>query len=194
MIRWSEDITGYQREYCRRKSKAKYDAQRATSKTCPYRNCGCHLVFSLDGFGRVVTRCPWCERREAGICRGCPKKIAGKKFSAIWCEECRKQARKDAVIRYQTQNRERVRECQRATKRRWREKHPEESRRRVKEYQLKHNRWKRIKEREWRAKNREWWWPKRVKYDRRYRRLLRKLGVPNLRTARELGLLKSEAA
>ncbi len=48
--------------------------------------CNGPLVVATNGAGVVVTRCLACERQSAGLCQGCPSRIATR--TGRWCEPC----------------------------------------------------------------------------------------------------------
>lgn len=154
-----------QRKWARdwqRKRRAKVlAAARAKAASCPWRQgrfgvCGAALILGVDQSGRVTTRCPQCERREAGICRDCPRPVEGRRLSAIRCADCKRRASSKAQALYRERHRETVRERGAESKRRWRAEHPDESRRRAKAYRQAHPIAVLCRQRRWRKAHSEW--------------------------------------
>lgn len=54
--------------------------------------CRAELVMVSGRFGTVHWRCPACERREAGICRTCPRRVSGVVGRSLYCGPCRAKA------------------------------------------------------------------------------------------------------
>lgn len=129
--------------YARKRRAAKLAAANARARTCQRgngpRRCGGPLVERIDRtLGRVTVVCLWCERREAGVCRDCPRPVAGTVPRAIRCVEDKAQAQFAAQRRHREANRDRinarartayddpaVRERRNAYKRLWRKANPE---------------------------------------------------------------------
>lgn len=133
--------------------------------------CGARLETTVDRQrGVAVTRCPACARREAGVCRDCPRPVAGTRGIATRCEPCAKRARTEACARWSVRNAEEksrrwkaryaalpAKEKQRRLheKKLWRRAHPEK----VQQYRERERETRREKilayHREYRARNRE---------------------------------------
>lgn len=56
----------------------------------PHAVCGGRLLEDVDRLGRVVVRCPLCERKRAGVCRLCPRAVNGRRGWAVYCVECKR--------------------------------------------------------------------------------------------------------
>lgn len=127
-----------QREYMRRRrARERADRQR-TAMRCTFRlgqtECGGQLRADVDRrFGRTVLVCDWCERRKAGLCRDCPRPVAGTIGRALRCAECRRLANNASKARHVARNHDEtlararaayadpvVRERRNEYKRRWR--------------------------------------------------------------------------
>jgi len=69
----------------------------STKRRCPWRLSGGHIcggaLHTQQRGGKLVTVCDWCERRLAGVCRVCPRKVDGVKGRSLHCAEHRKAAR-----------------------------------------------------------------------------------------------------
>lgn len=140
---WHARRKVYAREYARRQRAPKLVAQRMQSRTCPRRfgrfgTCGAVLVSETRD-GRLVVRCPACERFERGICRDCPAAVAGTPRKARRCLRCKAKSLDAFQEKYRENNRAEV--LKRARQRYQRD---EDSRRRRNEYK-----------RQWRAANPE---------------------------------------
>src|SRR4051812_37594755 len=61
---------------------------------CHLAHCGGILEYSIDTVGRVVEKCPLCERRRAGICRDCPARVEGEVGKALRCARCKREAKR----------------------------------------------------------------------------------------------------
>lgn len=101
----------------------------------PCEKCGskCRLRLDSDGNGNLVeTLIEGCEheRKRRGVCKTCRKPVVGKIGRSVYCEPCRRAARKAAVVRWQKANPEQYRAIQKATY----EKDPEAHRQRKREY------------------------------------------------------------
>lgn len=80
----------YQREFARRKRRRRWEAATSGRSTCPARLgpravCGARLERFTDGNGRVLVRCPLCERKARGICRECPLPVDGRPGFSLRC-------------------------------------------------------------------------------------------------------------
>jgi hypothetical protein len=84
----------------RRREAARVEANRSRT-TCAVRTCGGQLREHVDSLGRLVVSCPTCERREAGICRDCPRPVDGAVGKATRCAECRVAARRRQAAAYE---------------------------------------------------------------------------------------------
>lgn len=88
--------------------------------SCTHRSgryaCGALLDIRVVD-GHLVERCPACERRKAGVCRDCPRPVAGMIGRALRCAACTKEARRRADRKSAANNREKRRA---ANRRRWR--------------------------------------------------------------------------
>lgn len=96
------------REWRRRKKAAELAATNATATHCQRKQgpgkCGARLEHRIVQ-GRVVTTCPGCARRQRGICRLCPAKVAGTVGYALYCEPCKRDATKESARRHYRRNR-----------------------------------------------------------------------------------------
>lgn len=93
----------YQREYARKRRAERLAAKNAGATHCahrqgPHGRCGARLETLTDGSGRTSIVCPACDRRERGICRDCPRPVAGTVRKSIRCATHAKVA-KDASWR-----------------------------------------------------------------------------------------------
>ena len=92
------------RDYARRERARDLERRNATARVCQHRHgpgiCGTMLEHRANALGRVVTSCPKCERRRAGICRDCPRAVEGRVGSAVRCAECKARARDEQVRAY----------------------------------------------------------------------------------------------
>lgn len=120
---------------------------------CTFRFCGGLLEHDVQPGGAVVTRCPRCERRLAGLCRDCPRPVYGAIGRAIRCAECaaaaratsRRRSEEDPEIRKRknAQWRKRwrtdraFRERRKARRKEWEAAHPEARKRHRRRYHLK---------------------------------------------------------
>lgn len=81
----------HSRNHKRRRAARRYADERARSLRCPWRMgravCGALLERDTDRNGRLVTRCPKCERREVGLCQFCPKPVYGMVRKSLYCAE-----------------------------------------------------------------------------------------------------------
>lgn len=53
-----------------------------------------------DLIGRVLYVCHPCARRKAGICALCPRWVAGARWKAKYCEDCRKAVHRKACRKW----------------------------------------------------------------------------------------------
>jgi hypothetical protein len=81
----------------------------------PSTRCATALEVFTDRIGRVIVRCPQCERRKAGLCRHCPKPVIGTRGKALYCAGCRAAMEKVRCARWYNRNLEHARECRRAS-------------------------------------------------------------------------------
>lgn len=88
---------------------------------CALVKCRAQLVEEVDRLGRLQWRCPQCERRKAGICQLCQRKVDGKVGVAYYCGPCKVIKRRSYVMKWQRNNLKKVAEGQR--RRRWQEKY-----------------------------------------------------------------------
>ncbi|MGK2934338.1 MAG: hypothetical protein ACSLFE_03730 [Gemmatimonadaceae bacterium] len=99
-------------EYARRRRDRDLAERMRRQTHCPRKagsgRCGCRIEHFTVGNGRVVSRCAWCERRKAGICRDCPKPVEGRLLSAIRCATCKPNARRLQIRQSQQRNREEI--------------------------------------------------------------------------------------
>ena len=68
-----------------------------TSTRCARGYCGDLLVAVQDSLGRVALACPRCGRRARGVCRDCPRPVAGTVGKAVRCAACAQRALREAV-------------------------------------------------------------------------------------------------
>lgn len=83
----------YWAELKREARKRELARRNATASVCQFRMgqgavCGGRLEDHVDRLGRLFTVCRMCIRREAGICRDCPRPVSGKRLFATRCAEC----------------------------------------------------------------------------------------------------------
>lgn len=98
----------YQREYAAYRRAKTLDAKRMSARTCPRRFgrmgvCGAVLRSDVIG-GRVVVTCDACERFAKGLCRDCPRPVAGTPRKARFCATHRATADTAALARYYVRN------------------------------------------------------------------------------------------
>lgn len=82
------------------------------------RPCGGALTFRTDSLGRLVASCARCTRRAAGVCRDCPRPVAGTVGKADRCAPCRARALRDADERWKERDPQHARAVRRVQKRR----------------------------------------------------------------------------
>lgn len=115
-----------------------------SAELCALRSCRQRLIIETVTGGRVVVRCPGCERRDAGLCRDCPAQVEGEVGKAIRCRRHKharrnaqgKQSRHRDHVRAKINARDRrrrktdaaFRERRLALGRQWRKKNPEKKR------------------------------------------------------------------
>ena len=83
--------------------------------------CGGTVREVVDRLGRVEPVCDRCERRMAGVCRDCPRKVSGRVGHAVYCTPCRTRVGLAHNRKWVANNRSR----KNATVRGWKAKHPE---------------------------------------------------------------------
>lgn len=74
------------------------------STTCQLRTswanvCGGVLEDRVDRLGRATIVCPRCERRRAGICRDCPRRVRGVPGRATRCPSCSRRYQQECNTR-----------------------------------------------------------------------------------------------
>lgn len=188
----SPETRAYNREWARKRRAAKLAAKNASATTCQHRQgphgvCGARLETITDGNGHTSLVCPLCARREAGICRECPRPVAGQVRKALRCAYHTKAA-KDADWRrhrvrdpeahlrasrrsYQKNDERRRRKNE--YKKLWRRANPEK----VKAYKQRESLTDNTKRREYHAKRRE-----RERQELAARERARYHGITELRT------------
>lgn len=72
-----------------RKDAEEQKARQTCARNFGPARCGGRLTFEPDRLGRTVTTCEKCERRKAGVCQGCPRKVDGVAGRALYCAKCR---------------------------------------------------------------------------------------------------------
>lgn len=78
--------------------------------------CGALLVERLDRtLGRVALDCPACARRVRGLCRDCPRPVAGVIGRAVRCADCKAAKIREDKRRWRTRDPAKAR----AVQRRW---------------------------------------------------------------------------
>lgn len=88
---------------------------------CPLLRCAGLLEHEMRPGGAVVTRCPRCDRRRAGLCRDCPRPVYGTVGKAMRCADCAREARRVSEARWMSDpNNRRKRNA--SHRRRWRQK------------------------------------------------------------------------
>lgn len=104
----------YWRELKRRQRRRKLQEVNRASTVCQYKlgaehTCGAVLRDVIDRLGRHHVVCDACTRREAGICRDCPRPVSGAVGRALRCAACRVRQTEAARQRWLTENIARVR-------------------------------------------------------------------------------------
>lgn len=84
-------------------------------KVGPHARCGGALEFGTDRLGRTLIRCARCERRKAGICMLCPRRVVGCVGKALYCDPCRAAQAKVRCARWYHRNLEHARAVRRAS-------------------------------------------------------------------------------
>ncbi len=133
------------------------EAANAQARTCQRKAgahpCGGVLYDHIDRtLGRVVRRCPLCERREAGICRDCPRPVYGAVGKALRCALHADLVRKASIARWAREHRDLVlakaraayadpvvREKRNAYKRLWRKAHRDKVAQQKRRAAIRHN-------------------------------------------------------
>lgn len=120
---WAVRRAQWQRSYAKRKARVALVNRRGTR--CQFRKgrygvCNAPLREVVDRLGRVGVVCDACERRVRGLCRTCPKPVAGKVGWAYYCAGCKKRAAAEWNRRWVRQNRARKNASVRAWRRRQR--------------------------------------------------------------------------
>lgn len=113
--------------------------------------CNTLLETHVGEFGRTIVTCPACERRKRGICRECPRPVAGQVGKAVRCTEHKELAKREQERACNERHAEAYREKYREYyhrpdvnarrneyKRAWRKAHPEEVRAQKQRYIEKH--------------------------------------------------------
>lgn len=168
----------YNRAWCQRRRDAARSAENQTRTTCSLRTCRGQLREHVDSLGRLEVSCPTCERRQAGICRDCPRPVAGRRGLATRCAECRDAARKrqevaarvrrDPVKRARTDRRRarrpEVRQRRAAQRRAWRQANPDRVRAHKRRAALNPTPRQRERERYWNSQ------PERIQQKREHAR------------------------
>lgn len=101
----------YQRIYARKRHAAQLARVNANATTCQRRQgagrCGATLADATDRtLGIVQRECPACARREAGICRDCPRPVEGQRGKATRCAACKRVATRAAERRFALRHRD----------------------------------------------------------------------------------------
>lgn len=78
----------------RRRRLKEFQELAAGQRFCPVRHgpkatCGARLLETTDRLGRVAVSCPACDRRRRGICRDCPRPVAGIVGRSLRCADCK---------------------------------------------------------------------------------------------------------
>ena len=79
------------------------------------------LTEEVDRLGRVSVRCHRCERRRAGICQLCPRRVYGKIGWTLYCAPCKRRAAARQNAKWVANNRERKNASVRAWRKRQKE-------------------------------------------------------------------------
>lgn len=99
-------------EHARKKRRERWLQEARGSRTCPHAHgggrCGALLEEGTDGTGKLVLKCPACERRLRGICRDCPRPVEGRVGSAVRCKECKTRKQQEQVANYIKQHRDEI--------------------------------------------------------------------------------------
>lgn len=111
----------------RRKRARQWQLEARGASTCPHRHgpgrCGAVIETRIIN-GQTEIHCPACERRLAGLCRVCPRPVAGQIGKATRCADCRDRKKAEDIARYAARNADAIRRRAKAAERR-RKKDPE---------------------------------------------------------------------
>jgi DNA-directed RNA polymerase subunit RPC12/RpoP len=122
----------------------RYAVERARAVRCPWRVgrnvCGAILEIWVDRNGHTQSRCPRCERREAGLCQDCPRPVESNHRLALRCADCKHRVKLEARRRYYYKTRPQMREVWRERMRAFREAHPRYYRIRQRKYRMEKKR------------------------------------------------------
>lgn len=104
----------YWRELKRRQRRRQLLEANRASTVCQYKlggqhTCGAVLVDLINRLGQHIVFCEACARREAGICRDCPRPVHGAVGRALRCAVCRTRHAEEAHQRWLRNNIEAVR-------------------------------------------------------------------------------------
>lgn len=110
----------------KRRERARALRKLQASTTCrvkvgPHGVCLGRIVEQIDRIGRLVFYCERCERRKAGVCQSCTRKVYGKVGWAKYCADCKRKAVADQNRKWVANNRERKNASVRAYRRRQRD-------------------------------------------------------------------------
>lgn len=96
--------------WCRRDRERKLAEANRGARVCQHRHgsgvCGGALEYRTDRIGRLLTHCPRCARRKAGLCRDCPRPVYGTLGVAIRCHACNLRKQQENARAYRQRNRE----------------------------------------------------------------------------------------
>jgi hypothetical protein len=99
------------REYARRKRERVLAVRQRSAQRCQKGHglgiCGGPLETTVNRLGRAVLSCPWCDRQARGICRDCPRPIAGGR-NALRCASCRDAAKRRQIAQYQIRHHDEI--------------------------------------------------------------------------------------
>lgn len=73
---------------------------------CPRRTCQGQVRDVTDRIGRLYAVCDACERRKAGVCAKCPRKVYGTVGYAKYCTDCKRAVHRHRVASYEARLRE----------------------------------------------------------------------------------------
>lgn len=98
--------------YARAKRERQLAELQRTSSTCPRKagsgRCGGVLETIIERGGGTRVACPLCERRKRGICRDCPKPVAGRVGTALRCAEHKRTALRRQILASQERLRDEI--------------------------------------------------------------------------------------